>query len=416
MLAVVLKPGRGRAAEAAILEDLRARFESRPGVQTFHVTRPTLFTLEDPISVVIYHDDLDVLRRLSERVVETLQAVPGIKDVRSSLRRGSPEMLLSYDRETLARHDVGTRDVAERVRRNVLGEIPTQLREGERKIDVRVRLARGSLDETEMVRGLRVTPGTAADKRLDEVARIDVAEGPSEIRRVGHQDAAVVTADIEGFDLGTLSVTIRERLAGLGDADGADVVVAGQNREMEESRRSMFFAIALAIFLVYCIMASQFESLVHPLVILFSVPLAGIGVVFALDALGLPVSILVYTGSIVLAGVVVNNAIVLVDCINHLRSQGVPRRQAIRDSVGLRLRPILMTTITTVVGLAPMTGLIPIPAVLGQGVELRAPLAITIIAGLSFSTLLTLLVIPVLYEVFDRIDPSTRRFRDVENA
>jgi multidrug efflux pump subunit AcrB len=172
--------------------------------------------------------------------------------------------------------------------------------------------------------------------------------------------------------------------------------VAGQNEEMQQSFQSLQFALVLAVFLVYLVMASQFESLLHPLFILFSVPLAGAGSVLGLYLMGTELSIIVFIGLIMLAGIVVNNAIVLVDRINQLRATGMERVAAVRDAAQQRLRPILMTMLTTVLGLLPLA------IGLGEGAEIRAPMAISVIAGLLFSTLLTLLFIPCLYALVDR--------------
>jgi HAE1 family hydrophobic/amphiphilic exporter-1 len=175
--------------------------------------------------------------------------------------------------------------------------------------------------------------------------------------------------------------------------------LAGQNAEAEQSFRSLQFALALAVFLVYLVMASQFESLTHPLVILFTVPLALVGVVLSLFVSRTPVSVMVLLGVIVLAGIVVNNAIVLVDYTNQLRREGVAKREAILRAGQVRLRPIFMTTLTTVLGLFPMA------LGWGEGSEVRAPMAVTVMGGLMLATLLTLVLIPVVYEVVDRGAP-----------
>jgi HAE1 family hydrophobic/amphiphilic exporter-1 len=173
-------------------------------------------------------------------------------------------------------------------------------------------------------------------------------------------------------------------------------MVAGQNEEMEDSFRSMKFALLLAVFLVYLVMASQFESLIHPLVILFTIPLSLVGAVLALFITGTTVNVVAFIGVIMLAGIVVNNAIVLVDLINQLRSQGKEKTDAIMEAARERLRPILMTTLTTALGLLPMA------IGFGEGSEMRTPMAITVIGGLLVSTLLTLVVIPVVYSLLDR--------------
>ena len=174
------------------------------------------------------------------------------------------------------------------------------------------------------------------------------------------------------------------------------MVIGGQKKEMETSLNSLTFALGLAIFLVYIVMASQFESFLHPFVIMFSIPLALIGVIVILFVTGIPLSVVVFLGVIMLAGIVVNNAIVLVDYINHLRRSGMSKLDAIVQAGEVRLRPILMTTSTTVLGLLPMA------LGLGDGAEIRTPMAITVVAGLISSTLLTLVIIPTVYSLMDR--------------
>jgi len=174
------------------------------------------------------------------------------------------------------------------------------------------------------------------------------------------------------------------------------VGLAGQNRELAQSFASLQFALLLAVFLVYIVMASQFESLLHPFVIMFTLPLAVVGVVGLLAVTFTGISVMVLIGLVVLAGIVVNNAIVLVDRTNQLRAGGMEKLQALVEAGRQRLRPILMTTLTTLLGLFPMA------LGLGEGAELRAPLAITLIGGLGLSTVLTLVVIPVVYATLDR--------------
>ena len=172
--------------------------------------------------------------------------------------------------------------------------------------------------------------------------------------------------------------------------------LAGQNKEMETSLNSLMLALALAIFLVYIVMASQFESFLHPFIIIFTIPLASIGVFIFLYLFNIPASVVVFLGGIMLAGIVVNNAIVLVDYINQLRERGMEKIEAIVSAGKVRLRPIIMTTATTALGLLPMA------IGMGDGAEIRTPMAITVIIGLLTSTILTLVVIPTVYSVLDR--------------
>jgi len=231
---------------------------------------------------------------------------------------------------------------------------------------------------------------------LSAVADVQETEGPAEIRRSEGERVAVVTANLVGRDLGSVSLDITAALEAIAFPSGFDWHVGGQRQEMETSFDSMRLAIFLAIFMVYLVMASQFESLVHPFVILFSVPFALIGLLATLYLFRVTISIVVLIGAILLAGIVVNNAIILVDYTNQLRRRGMAKLDALRQAGRVRLRPILMTTSTTVLGLLPMA------VGFGAGSELRAPMALTVIGGLVTSTALTLLIIPAVYVLVDR--------------
>ncbi|MEM1268598.1 MAG: efflux RND transporter permease subunit, partial [Bacteroidota bacterium] len=231
---------------------------------------------------------------------------------------------------------------------------------------------------------------------LEAVADITIENGPGEIRRINQERVALVRANLGFGDLGGAAEELQGIIDEVRTPPGTVARLGGQNAEMAGSFRSLMFALLLAVFLVYLVMASQFESFIHPLVILFSVPLALIGAVWGLFVTGSTVSVVVFIGLILLAGIVVNNAIVLIDLINSLRAEGMERGEAIREAGRLRLRPILMTTLTTVLGLLPLA------LGVGEGAEVRAPMAVTVIGGLVVSTALTLVVIPVVYDVLDR--------------
>jgi HAE1 family hydrophobic/amphiphilic exporter-1 len=217
------------------------------------------------------------------------------------------------------------------------------------------------------------------------------------VRRVDGRRVALVTASIAEGSLGSAVVAIKDELNALDWPPRTTFFMAGQNQEWERSKASLWLALALSIFLVYVIMAAQFESMWHPFVILFTIPLAFFGTVVTLYLLGISLSIVVVLGMIMLAGIVVNNAIVLVDYINILRRRGAEMRDAVVTAGTVRLRPILMTTATTSLGLLPMA------LGLGDGAELRTPMAIAVISGLIVSTLLTLFIIPVIYSLVDRL-------------
>jgi HAE1 family hydrophobic/amphiphilic exporter-1 len=231
---------------------------------------------------------------------------------------------------------------------------------------------------------------------VSAVARVEVGRGPAAIQRAGGARVAEITAKLTSADLGATLARVRTTVGRLQLPAGAAAEMAGQDRELEVSFNSLKLMLALAVFLVYVVMAAQFESLLHPLVILISVPLGMVGVVAALMLTGNSISVLVLIGAVMLAGIVVNNAIVLVDAINRRRREGEELNQAIVSAGRERLRPILMTTTTTVLALLPMA------LGLGAGDELRAPLAVTVIGGLLGATVLTLVVIPCVYRIFSR--------------
>lgn len=357
-------------------------------------SRPALFSFHTPVEIVLYGQDLDVLGDASRRALAALQAQPELTEVRSSMNEGYPEVRVQYDRQRLASLGVGVGDVARAVRAKVQGERPTRIAEGERRIDLLVRLAERDRDSLEALAAINVNPAIHPPVRLDGVATLSEGEGPSEVRRLDQRRAVVLSADIAGIDLAGASEAAVSAIRASGLPSGVELGVAGQNEELETSLGSLKLALALAIFLVYVIMASTFESIRDPLVILFSVPLSLIGVAFGLWITGNAVSVVVFIGLIVLAGVVVANAIVLVDAIGRLRLSGLSLDDAISEAAATRLRPILITALNSVLGLAPLA------LGLGEGQEMQRPMAITIIFGLASSTFLTLVVVPVVYRLF----------------
>jgi HAE1 family hydrophobic/amphiphilic exporter-1 len=278
----------------------------------------------------------------------------------------------------------------------VQGEAATQFSDLDRKLDVRVRANEDQRDQIARLANLEVGRNNGRPVTLGAVAAVTVARGPGEIRRIAQQRAAVVTANLSGRDLGSAARDIQAALAGLELPEGARAVLAGQNQELQQSFGSLRFALILAVFLVYLVMASQFESLLHPFIIMFTLPMAVIGVVFTLAVTGTPVSVMVLIGFIILAGIVVSNGIVLVAYTNQLRHLGRSKLEALIEAGQVRMRPILLTALATILGLVPMA------LGFGEGAEIRAPLALTLMGGLSCATVLTLVVLPVMYAVLDR--------------
>lgn len=394
-LNVVLKPGANRRDEHQVMDALRGTLAAMPGVN-YKFEEPSLFTLSTPLEVEIVGYNLDTLKQVSNQVAQVLAASPRYADVKSTMQAGQPEIQIHIDPARAAQLGLLTSDVADTVVAKVRGDVATRYTLHDRKIDVLVRNRddqRASLDD---IKNLIINPGSAQAVPLSSVADVSLEEGPGEIRRAGQQRVALVSANIAKGDLGSAALEANDLLSRIALPAGVFVHVAGQNEEMQSSFRSMQFALILAIFLVYLVMAAQFESLIHPLVIMFSVPLALVGAVFALFITRTTISVVVFIGLIMLAGIVVNNAIVLVDLVNQLRQRGMERDAALVEAGRSRLRPIIMTMLTTTLGLLPMA------LGMGQGAEIRAPMAITVIGGILFSTLLTLVVVPVAYSLLDR--------------
>ena len=412
-----------------VMDRLRQRLADIPDARVEFV-RPALFSFKAPLEVEIRGYNLKDLRGVSGEVVDVLGDLEGLRDVRSLMEAGYPEAVIVFDRDRMAALGVDIGQAADAIRNKVRGSVATRFSAGARKIDILVRAREEDRKQIAQLKAMAVNAGERGNAgqsertnrneegeesafrsstqapssrtqdggpiQLGAVARVQLDEGPSEIRRIDQQRVALVTANLTGIDLGSVAGDMQERLAGMRLPDDFSIDIGGQYREMTIASRSMLLAIAMAVFLVYLVMASQFESLLHPFIIMISFLLALSGVLLTLYLLDIAISVIVLIGIIMLAGIVVNNAIVLVDYINQLRRRGIERIEAVITAGRVRLRPILMTSATTILGLLPLA------LGLGEGAEIRTPLAVTVIAGLIASTFLTLIVIPVIYSLVDR--------------
>ncbi|MCC6573446.1 MAG: efflux RND transporter permease subunit [Planctomycetes bacterium] len=431
---------------------IRAAIDDDPLLQgSAEFSAPVLFSLNTGLAVELRGENFELLGDAARILAAAMERAkrddgkPMFSEVRVSLSAGRPQVALRFDREQLERYGLTAEAVTRAVRIKVGGEVSTQFSSRGEDIDVFVELGGADKSTLDRVLDMEVAPGARLKDVLPPGSRPEITEGPSEIRRVGNERAVLVFAQPNGVALGASKKRIEE-LAAAAELSGAAIGFSGQAGEMEESILSLVLALTLAVFLVYVVMAVQFENLIDPLVIMFSVPFAGVGVVMMLLILRQPVSIMVLLGLIVLAGIVVNNAIVLVDYANLLRTRGMTSREAALAAGKLRLRPIAITTLTTVLGLLPMSGWMDfaigpmqgaaqgidgwiggIAASMGRGLsapmewpliggwsfsfknglnmlvgggegaEVRKPLAVTVMVGLTTSTLLTLLVVPTLW-------------------
>lgn len=394
-LTVVMADGGSQKLEASETEKLRASMSGHPGVQV-DFARPALFSFSTPLEVELRGQDLGELEHAGQKLAAMLRANNHYADVKSTVEEGFPEIQIRFDQERAGALGLTTRQIADVIVKKVRGDVATRYSFRDRKIDVLVRAQQSDRASVEDIRRLIVNPGSSRPVMLNSVAEVVATTGPSEIHRADQTRVAIVSANLRGIDLGGAVREVEQMVKADPLAAGVGMHIGGQGEELAESVRALLFAFGLAIFLVYLVMASQFESLLHPFVILFTIPLALVGAVLALLVTGKPISVVVFIGLILLVGLVTKNAIILIDKVNQLREEGVAKHEALIEGARSRLRPIVMTTLCTLFGFAPLA------LALGEGAEVRAPMAITVIGGLLVSTLLTLLVIPVVYDLMDR--------------
>ncbi len=394
-LSITLASGVGREEETRIIDALRRRFDALAGVQ-YRFSRPALFTFTTPLEVTVSGNDLERLRVVAGQVRERMESSPRFSDIKSTVESGSPEIQILFDQQRATRLGLTVRELADRVVSSVRGDVATRYKLREKKIDVLVRSVDVRASSVDEIRKLIVNPGSDRPVPLEAVAEVRIATGPAEIRRFRQERVALVSANLASGDLGSAVNELQSMVAALELPVGTSVMVSGQSEDMRESFRSLQLTLVLAVFLVYLVMASQFESLLHPFVILLTIPLALVGAVWAMFITGTTVNVVAYIGLIMLAGIVVNQSIVLIDAVNRARERGLEKHAAIFEAGRTRLRPILITKLTTILGLLPMA------LGLGEGAEIRQPMAVTVIGGVAVASVFTLLVIPVVYSLLDR--------------
>lgn len=407
-LNVLLASGSSSSTESTVMNSMRSSLQGVPGLQ-YKFSRPSLFSFSTPVEVEISGYDLEKLKEVSDKIASEMNGNKRFADVKNTMQVGSPEIQILFDRDKAANLGLQVHEVADRVVSNVRGDVATRYSWRDRKIDVLVRAQEEDRSSINEIKNLVINPNGERSIPLSAIAEVKVTNGPGEIRRIAQQRVAIISANLNYGDLGEAATDVQSIIDETTMPTGIFARVAGQNEEMSNSFQSLLFALGLAIFLVYLVMASQFESLLHPFIILFTIPLALVGAVLALYITGTTISVVVFIGLILLAGIVVNNAIVLIDLINQLRERGMDKYEAIMEGGKSRLRPILMTTLTTTLGLLPLA------IGFGDGAELRAPMGITVIGGLLVSTLLTLVVIPVMYSIMDRKKYELDQETAVEN-
>ena len=351
----------------------------------------------DPIMIELTGPEHDVLSELSNDIVDEISEVEGVFNPSTAASDGIPQMQIHVNQEKAASYGLTEDQIIGQIQLRFNGQMATVYREEGQEMDVRVYYPEDERTTISDLEDMTVQTPEGATVPLDELAELKEQEGPVTLLRENQQPQMNVTSDISGRDLGSVSADIADVLDEMALPDGYDYHIGGQVEDMEDAFFDLGIALIFSIFLVYAVMAVQFESLLQPFIIMFALPTGIIGVLLGLFITDVSLSITAFIGLIMLVGIVVNNSIVLVDYINILRRRGIDRYEALIEAGRSRLRPILMTTLTTVLAMVPL-GL-----ALGEGAELQQPLAIVIIFGLSASSLFTLFFVPVVYTIFDDI-------------
>ena len=399
---LVSRDKRKRSSEQ-IANDLRKSLIGLPGVTIRTRAGQGLFILRmgtssgNVVDVEIRGYDLETAQKLAQGADEVIRKVPGVTDTKISREEGSPEQVIQIDREKAADLGLGVTRIGDALQTAVGGTQASYYREGGKQYKILVRLSEEDRKDLDELLDLSVLNSRGYPVALRNVATVIHQEGPVSIERKNQERIITIGTNFTGRDMGSVIGDIREQLRTLPIPKDFLIQFGGDYEEQQKAFKELLVGMVLAIFLVYMVMAGQFESFVDPLVVLFSIPMAIIGVTLTMILTNTIFSMQAFIGSIMLAGIVVNNAILLVDYTNQLRRQdGMDLTDAVQTAGSRRLRPILMTTLTTVLGLLPLS------FGLGEGGETQAPLARVVIGGLLSSTLITLVLVPVIYSVFEQ--------------
>lgn len=359
-----------------------------------------LGTHEAPFEIEISGDDFVVIEGITRNIRELLVQHPALFNISSSLEKGMPEVQVVIDRFKAGHFDINVNSIINQVQYHLQGSGAGNFEDQGEMKDITIKLEDVSLSELENL----MVGGGSVQLPLSEVARIETVTAPREITRKNQKRTASIYANVrEGIAFDHVAREVEARLAGMEMPNEYKVEVTGEEAKRKDSMSSLTFALILSIVLVYMVLSSQFESLIHPFVILLTIPLAGVGAVWIFLLLGKSLNMMAYIGIIMLAGIAVNDSIILVDRINQLKASGMKRLEAIVEAGNQRIRPIVMTSLTTVLALLPLT------FGFGESASLRSPMALAVIGGLVTSTLLTLVVMPCVYWLFDSLLPQSKR-------
>ncbi len=397
-----LKPMEQRKRSQAEIEDaLRKKLEQLPGV-TYQFIKTGMVSTDRAIDVKIFGHNLDGAKKIAKRLKQKMKKIHGLVDIDINMKRGGKELRIVPDRQRLNDLKLSTMQVADIISTAIQGTVAARFHENGDEYDIMVRLDKPYRNSKEDLKHLLIPTVSGKMIQLQQVAHVEETEAPSTIFRENQERYVSVGCDLSDTDLSTAVRKIKKIINEEHIPSEFQVVIGGTAQDQRESFRYLTIAFFAAILLVYMIMASQFESLVDPFIIMFTVPLSVIGVFIALFITGTTLSVMALVGIVMLVGIVVNNGIVMVDYINQLRRKGKGLYEAVEEGGRVRLRPVLMTASTTILGMLPLA------FEWGSGSENWAPLARAVIGGLTTSTLLTLLIVPIMYVLFEQIGNKVR--------
>ncbi len=388
-----------------VAEEIRTRIRDIPGaeISVSETSNMGMISSGTPISISIKGPELDVLGTISNDFKEMIQSVSGTREVSTSVSDAVPLVQVAVNKEQAAAFGLTTAQVATGVRSSSAGTTVSRFKQGGDEISIVIKPMEDVTESLNTFSQLQISSPTGANIPLSQLADITIEKGPTAINRDNQERVVTVTSQIIDRDLNSIVQDIEAKFKSYDMPEGYSYTIGGENEEMIDAFSQLAQALGLAIILIYMVMAAQFESLIYPFIIMFTIPLAFSGGALGLFFTGRSLGVTALIGVIILSGIVVNNGIVLIDYINTLRKEGMDRKEAILKAGPVRLRPILMTTLTTVLGL------IPIAVGIGEGAELMAPLGSVVIGGLTLSTVLTLVLVPAIYTLLDDLSINLKQ-------
>lgn len=387
-----------------IQDDLRERFKTIPDMNIRFEDRgaQAIFGAGGDIVAEIFGHDLDRSQTIADEIQRKVEKIEGIVHVETSIQELTPELRINLDRQRIADLALSTSHVGDVISTSVLGKAVTRYREGGDEYDIRVQLIKEARTNKSDIENILITTPLGSQIPLKAIAEVEYSKAPSEINREDQERMVAVNMDVSGRDLRSVTRDVTAALREISIPPDFRLEIGGVAEEQQESFMYLGLALLAAMLLTYMVMASQFESLIDPFIIIFTIPLSFVGVALALLITGTDLSVMALVGMVMLVGIVVNNSIVLVDYINQCRNQGMELFDAVREGGKVRMRPVLMTALTTILAMLPLA------LGLGESGENWAPMARSVMGGLAAGAFFTLMVVPVIYVILEKVAVKVR--------